>query len=217
MIQSTPPNQQAIPRAAAFAGLIFSLLMLITLGIIRVAIPEGLEEQNTVNARFGRAITLGLHLVPFAGLAFLWLIGVLRNRMGGGGRPVLCNSVSGERLALCGEPVCGDGRCRSGPRQLARTSWPAGQRGRLLFRAAAGLCLSEHLRRQDGGGFRLFDLRHRLAHRNPSTLDCVFGIRLRPDPSVCHLELDVDRDAVSPVDVIGEHLYSRSGEKLERR
>ena len=83
MIQSTPPNQpQAIPRAAAVAGLIFSLLMLITLGIIRVAVPEGLEQQSTVNARFGHAITLALHLVPFAGLAFLWFIGVLRNRMG---------------------------------------------------------------------------------------------------------------------------------------
>ena len=56
--------------------------MLISLGIIRVAIPEGLGGQSTVNARFGRAITLALHLVPFAGLAFLWLIGVLRNRMG---------------------------------------------------------------------------------------------------------------------------------------
>ena len=83
MIQSTPPNQpQPIPRAAAIAGLIFSLLMLITLGIIRVAIPEGLAEQSMVNARFGRALTLALHLVPFAGLAFLWFIGVLRNRMG---------------------------------------------------------------------------------------------------------------------------------------
>ena len=83
MIQSTPPNQPvAPPRAAAIAGLIFSLLMLITLGIIRVAIPEVPEEQSAVNTRFGGAITLALHLVPFAGLAFLWFIGVLRNRMG---------------------------------------------------------------------------------------------------------------------------------------
>ena len=79
----TPPNQpQEIPRAAAIAGLIFSLLMLITLGIIRSAVPEGLEEQSTVNTRFGGALTLALHLVPFAGLAFLWFIGVLRHRMG---------------------------------------------------------------------------------------------------------------------------------------
>ena len=83
MVQSTPPSQPlALPRAAAFAGLIFSLLMLISLGIIRFAIPEVLEAQSTVNTRFGGAITLALHLVPFAGLAFLWFIGVLRNRMG---------------------------------------------------------------------------------------------------------------------------------------
>lgn len=83
MTRSTPPNQPlAPPRAAAIAGLIFSLLMLIGLGIIRVALPEVVDEQGTVNAHFGRALTFALHLVPFAGLAFLWFIGVLRNRMG---------------------------------------------------------------------------------------------------------------------------------------
>ena len=78
------PTSQALtpPRAAAIAGLIFSLLMIITLAIIRSALAQVPAEQGTVNARFGHAITLALHLVPFAGLAFLWFIGVLRNRMG---------------------------------------------------------------------------------------------------------------------------------------
>ena len=78
------PTSQALtpPRAAAIAGLVFSLLMIISLAIIRAALPEVPAEQGTVNARFGHAITLALHLVPFAGLAFLWFIGVLRNRMG---------------------------------------------------------------------------------------------------------------------------------------
>jgi len=79
---STPHQPQALPRAAAIAGLLFSLLMLTSLGIFRVAVPAVPEEQSTVNARFGNAITLSLHLVPFAGLAFLWFIGVLRHRMG---------------------------------------------------------------------------------------------------------------------------------------
>jgi hypothetical protein len=82
-VESAPPNQpQALPRAAAVAGLLFSLLMLISLGIFRVAVPDVPGEPSTVNARFGHAITLSLHLVPFAGLAFLWFIGVLRHRMG---------------------------------------------------------------------------------------------------------------------------------------
>jgi hypothetical protein len=83
MEKFTPENQQlAPPRAAAIAGLLFSVLMLITLGIIRYALPDVPAEQSTVNARFGPEITLALHLVPFAGLAFVWFIGVLRNRMG---------------------------------------------------------------------------------------------------------------------------------------
>ena len=83
MNRFTPRRQPLTPpRAAAIAGLIFSLLMIITLAIIRSALAQVPAEQGTVNARFGHAITLALHLVPFAGLAFLWFIGVLRNRMG---------------------------------------------------------------------------------------------------------------------------------------
>jgi hypothetical protein len=80
---SSVPNQPPpLPRAAAIAGLLFSLLMLISIGIIRVAAPEVSADQTTVNTRFGHAISFSLHLVPFAGLAFLWFIGVLRNRIG---------------------------------------------------------------------------------------------------------------------------------------
>jgi hypothetical protein len=82
-VRSDLPNQpEAVPRAAAIAGLLFSILMIISIGIIRVAAPEISGDQSTVNTRFGHAISLSLHLVPFAGLAFLWFIGVLRNRMG---------------------------------------------------------------------------------------------------------------------------------------
>jgi hypothetical protein len=83
MDRSASPNQpQALPRVAAVAGLLFSLLMLISLGIFRFAVPDVPEEQSAVNTRFGHALTLSLHIVPFAGLAFLWFIGVLRHRMG---------------------------------------------------------------------------------------------------------------------------------------
>ena len=82
MARSTPPNQQPVPRAAAIAGLLFSLLMLISIGIIRVAAPQVSGDQSALNIHFGHALTLSLNLVPFAGLAFLWFIGVLRNRMG---------------------------------------------------------------------------------------------------------------------------------------
>ena len=83
MDQSTLTGQGLKPpRAAAFAGLLFSLLMIISLGIIRATVPDLATEQSADNARYGNAITLALHLVPFAGLAFLWFIGVLRSQMG---------------------------------------------------------------------------------------------------------------------------------------
>jgi len=70
------------PRAAAIAGLLFSLLMIISLGIIRLAFPGVPGEQIPVNPAFENAIAVALHLLPFAGLAFLWFIGVLRDRIG---------------------------------------------------------------------------------------------------------------------------------------
>jgi hypothetical protein len=72
------------PRAAAFAGIIFALLMIASLGIVRVTLPDNPASPGIwlthSNAR--NAVTLALNLVPFAGVAFLWFIGVLRNRLG---------------------------------------------------------------------------------------------------------------------------------------
>jgi hypothetical protein len=62
--------------------MLFSLLMIISLGIIRLALPGVSTEQSRVNPGFGNAVALALQLVPFAGIAFLWFLGVLRNRIG---------------------------------------------------------------------------------------------------------------------------------------
>ena len=70
------------PREAAVAGIVFSVLMIIGLGIIRLALPDIQTARTMVNAGFEKALPFALHIVPFAGIAFLWLLGVLRNRMG---------------------------------------------------------------------------------------------------------------------------------------
>lgn len=85
---STPgpdgPRPLVPPRGAAIAGVIFSLLMIVGLGLVRYAVPEDpsvpgiwLTEPDHRNA-----VRFALDLVPFAGIAFLWFIGVLRNRLG---------------------------------------------------------------------------------------------------------------------------------------
>jgi len=89
-VTSTPKpyRQQALtltpPRGAAVAGVIFSLLTILGLGLVRYAVPANpslpgiwLTEPHRRNA-----VRFALNLVPFGGIAFLWFIGVLRNRIG---------------------------------------------------------------------------------------------------------------------------------------
>jgi hypothetical protein len=70
------------PRAAAIAGILFALLMGISLTMLRIAIPtETLDSSAWLEEQAG-TVTLALSLLPFAGIAFLWFMGVLRDRMG---------------------------------------------------------------------------------------------------------------------------------------
>ena len=70
------------PRAAAIAGIAFSLLLLLILWLLRTSIPADPLEPGAWLATDTKAITVALNLVPFAGIAFLWFIGVLRDRLG---------------------------------------------------------------------------------------------------------------------------------------
>ena len=70
------------PKAAAIAGIAFSLLLLSILWLMRTSIPADPLEPGAWLGTDTRAITIALNLVPFAGVAFLWFIGVLRDRLG---------------------------------------------------------------------------------------------------------------------------------------
>ncbi len=71
------------PRAAAIAGILFALLYGAGLALIRTSIPSNPSIENiTWLVNNSKNITLGLNLIPFAGIAFLWFIGVIRDRLG---------------------------------------------------------------------------------------------------------------------------------------
>lgn len=71
------------PRAAAVAGILFALLYTASLVLIRLAIPAGAAAGSGAWLETDTAkVSLGLNLVPFAGIAFLWFIGVVRDRLG---------------------------------------------------------------------------------------------------------------------------------------
>ena len=70
------------PRAAAIAGILFAVLLMTSFWLIRLAVPaDPLEAGAWLQTRLN-TVALALNLVPFAGIAFLWFIGVLRDRLG---------------------------------------------------------------------------------------------------------------------------------------
>ena len=64
--------------------MIFSILTIVGLGLVRYAVPADPSRPGSWLTEPDRrdAIRLALDLVPFAGIAFLWFVGVLRNRLG---------------------------------------------------------------------------------------------------------------------------------------
>jgi hypothetical protein len=69
------------PRAAAVAGVLFSVLFMTALVLARLSVPvDPLERGDWLKTDTDKVV-LALNIVPFAGIAFLWFIGVLRARM----------------------------------------------------------------------------------------------------------------------------------------
>src|ERR1700730_14676229 len=70
------------PRAGAIAGIVFSILLIVSLVLIRISVPATPGDSGMRLSDSEKSIRLALDLLPFAGIAFLWFIGVLRDRMG---------------------------------------------------------------------------------------------------------------------------------------
>jgi hypothetical protein len=77
-------NALRTPRAAAIAGIVFALLLGFELVILILASPDDATRSGTwlTEHRHRAAVALAVNLVPFAGIAFLWFIGVVRDRIG---------------------------------------------------------------------------------------------------------------------------------------
>jgi hypothetical protein len=69
------------PRAAALAGIVFALLLGTVYVLLRMSIPSDPDDSAWLNER-ASYVRVGLGLVPFAGIAFLWFMGVVRDRIG---------------------------------------------------------------------------------------------------------------------------------------
>jgi len=79
-------NQQvpSPPRNVAISGIIFSVLYMVSLVLIRLAVPADPTEPGLwlADPAFRNWVRIALNLVPFTGIAFLWFMAVMRNRIG---------------------------------------------------------------------------------------------------------------------------------------
>jgi hypothetical protein len=70
------------PRSAAVAGIVFAVLLITSEVMVWVYVPSVASAQAGVIVRHSKELTLAMNLRPFAGIAFLWFVGVVRNRLG---------------------------------------------------------------------------------------------------------------------------------------
>ena len=69
------------PRAAAIAGIVFSILFITSVVLVRISVPASPQDAGAWLSGGWKTVRFALHLLPFAGIAFLWFIAVLRDRM----------------------------------------------------------------------------------------------------------------------------------------
>ena len=76
-----PPSP---PRVVAISGIVFSALYITSLGVVRLAVPADPKDPGIwlVDPTYRSWVGFALNLVPFTGIAFLWFMAVLRNRVG---------------------------------------------------------------------------------------------------------------------------------------
>ena len=100
--------------ARGVAGILFAVLYSIGLVLVRLSIPANPAIDNAAwtEANSGK-IALALNLVPYAGIAFRWFIGVIRDRLAdsedrffatvllGSGLLFLALTFAGAALAVC--------------------------------------------------------------------------------------------------------------------
>jgi hypothetical protein len=84
MLQDRPLTGARLrtPKAAAVAGMLFSILVIAAFWLMWIAVPADPQEPGSWLHRSANTVALALNLLPFSGIALLWFVAVLRDRLG---------------------------------------------------------------------------------------------------------------------------------------
>lgn len=75
-------KQLKTPKAAAIAGILFSVLLMSSQLLIWSSIPAIPSHSALELVDHSNTVSLALNMLPLAGVAFLWFIAVVRDRLG---------------------------------------------------------------------------------------------------------------------------------------
>jgi len=125
------------------AGVLFALLFGATLILIRVKMPEGVGDSAEWLDSQKDGISTATKLMPFAGITFLWFIGVVRDNLGRYEDRFLRIGAFRQRSAVFGDDVRRDrSRRRAGGYQCGH-------------HRSRGACRGDRVRQDDRGVGRL--------------------------------------------------------------
>lgn len=94
------------PRAAAIAGILFGVLFSFCIINLKLSMPANLTDMNSWTDTNRSRIAITMELMPFAGLAFLWFVGVVRDKMGAFEDQFFATVVQGSGLLFLAMTFC---------------------------------------------------------------------------------------------------------------
>jgi hypothetical protein len=203
----TPSSPALVPpRGAAVSGVIFAVLMMLGLSLVRYVIPADLKTPGAwiIEPRNRNAVLLALKLVSFAGIAFLWFIGVLRNRLAELEDRLFATVFLGSGLlfvaSLFGAAAVTDARVQSvGAADISS--------GIYYFGRTMGDALLNLFAMKMGGSVHVLDLHDRIAHRDSLAISGIYGICLRFAAIIGYLQLEMGHARVSDLDAAGQSRF----------
>lgn len=122
------------PRAAAVAGILFGVLLSTALILVRLSVPDDPSDAGDWLADGSKrsSIIFALNLLPFAGIAFLWFIGVVRARIGEGEDRLFSTVFLGSGLLFVAmlfvTGAVSGGLVLAPEEQVSEDVWPYGRR-----------------------------------------------------------------------------------------
>ncbi len=70
------------PRSAGLAGVVFAVLFGVSIVLLRLSVTEDHLTADGLSGGARTRLATALALMPVAGIAFLWFVGVVRDRLG---------------------------------------------------------------------------------------------------------------------------------------